>query len=292
MLPWPWRSPETQVPHLTVSDARSADADAVVAFCREAPVDAALLGEHVEAMARMPFYRDQLLCVTDTDELSGLCWVGGNMVPFRIPDAAFGRVAGEIRRRGRRYSSVVGSADQVLGLWAHLERHLPAPRDVRENQPSMLIDHAPLVASDPDVSVTAPEDLDVLVPACVEMFTEEVGYSPLTVGGGYQRRIRDLVGTGRSLSRIEDTPRGRSVVFKAELGTVALGVTQVQGVWVRPDLRGRGIAEAGMAAVVRHALAHVAPNVSLYVNAYNLPALAVYRRVGFRQVGTFATILF
>jgi predicted GNAT family acetyltransferase len=32
--------------------------------------------------------------------------------------------------------------------------------------------------------------------------------------------------------------------------------------------------------------------VSLYVNAYNLPALAAYRRVGFRQVGTFATVLF
>jgi hypothetical protein len=31
---------------------------------------------------------------------------------------------------------------------------------------------------------------------------------------------------------------------------------------------------------------------SLYVNAYNAPARAVYHRVGFTQVGSFATVLF
>ena len=32
--------------------------------------------------------------------------------------------------------------------------------------------------------------------------------------------------------------------------------------------------------------------VSLYVNDYNVRALAAYRRVGFREVGAFATVLF
>jgi predicted GNAT family acetyltransferase len=32
--------------------------------------------------------------------------------------------------------------------------------------------------------------------------------------------------------------------------------------------------------------------VSLYVNDYNTKALAAYRRVGFREVGSFATVLF
>ncbi|GAB3972234.1 hypothetical protein GCM10027615_32790 [Plantactinospora veratri] len=47
-----------------------------------------------------------------------------------------------------------------------------------------------------------------------------------------------------------------------------------------------------MAAVVRDALARVAPTVSLYVNDYNAPARRVYERCGFRSVGTFATVLF
>ncbi|WP_258933656.1 hypothetical protein [Nesterenkonia pannonica] len=36
----------------------------------------------------------------------------------------------------------------------------------------------------------------------------------------------------------------------------------------------------------------LAPTVSLYVNDYNAPALSTYRRVGFDQVGTYATVLF
>jgi predicted GNAT family acetyltransferase len=67
---------------------------------------------------------------------------------------------------------------------------------------------------------------------------------------------------------------------------------QIQGVWVAPDRRGRGLAGAGMAAVISDALRRVAPTVSLYVNDYNESALRVYRRCGFRPVGMFATVLF
>jgi len=48
----------------------------------------------------------------------------------------------------------------------------------------------------------------------------------------------------------------------------------------------------GMAAVLNLALADAAPLVSLYVNDYNLAALAAYRRVGFYETGTFMSVLF
>ena len=156
----------------------------------------------------------------------------------------------------------------------------------------MAITREPFVASDPDVRRSTLDDFDILFPACVAMFTEEVGYSPTVAGASYEARVRELVERGRSFVRVDDGPDGPRVVFKAELGAVALGVAQVQGVWVPPDLRGRGLAQAGMAAVVRAALQDVAPTVSLYVNGYNAPAIAVYRHVGFRRVGTYATILF
>jgi hypothetical protein len=47
-----------------------------------------------------------------------------------------------------------------------------------------------------------------------------------------------------------------------------------------------------MAAVVELARTSAAPQVSLYVNDYNAPALATYARVGFHTVDTFASILF
>ena len=47
-----------------------------------------------------------------------------------------------------------------------------------------------------------------------------------------------------------------------------------------------------MATVVEPGCGEIAPAVSLYVNAHNLPARAAYERVGFEQTGTFATIMF
>jgi hypothetical protein len=47
-----------------------------------------------------------------------------------------------------------------------------------------------------------------------------------------------------------------------------------------------------MAAVVRGAQDSMAPIVSLYVNDFNAAARRSYERVGFREVGTFASVLF
>jgi predicted GNAT family acetyltransferase len=122
------------------------------------------------------------------------------------------------------------------------------------------------------------------------MFTEEVGVSPLRVdgGAGYRARVAELVRAGQSLAWIE----GGEVLFKAEIGAVSRAACQVQGVWVAPAHRGRGIGTAGTAAVVEYARAAIAPVVSLYVNDFNTPARAAYARVGFREVGRYASVLF
>jgi predicted GNAT family acetyltransferase len=122
------------------------------------------------------------------------------------------------------------------------------------------------------------------------MFTEEVGVSPNLGDGGalYRTRVNELIRIGRSYARIQD---GR-VVFKAEVGAVTPLACQIQGVWVAPELRGRGYAVAGMAAVVEAAMSYFAPVVTLYVNDFNHSARAVYRKVGFREVDTFMSVLF
>jgi predicted GNAT family acetyltransferase len=154
----------------------------------------------------------------------------------------------------------------------------------------MAISGEPEVAPDPLVRRVRPDELDILLPASVAMFTEEVGVSPVGPDGGvaYRARVRELIDAGRAFARIED---GR-VIFKAEVGSVTPHACQVQGVWVRPELRGRGLAETGMAAVVIEAMRGIAPVVSLYVNDYNRPARAAYRRVGFGEAATFASVLF
>ena len=223
-------------------------------------------------------------------ELASLCYSGANLVPVQAgPDAARA-FADRARRQGRRCSSIVGACDAVLPMWDRLGPVWGPARDVRELQPLLAIAGPPAVAPDPGVRRVRPDELEVLLPACVAMFTEEIGVSPTSGDGGgtYRARVRELVAQGRAYARIED---GR-VLFKAEVGAATRSVCQVQGVWVDPALRGRGLSLGGTAAVVELARAEVAPTVSLYVNDFNVAARRSYARVGFSEVGRFTSVLF
>jgi predicted GNAT family acetyltransferase len=222
--------------------------------------------------------------------VAALCYAGANLVPVGASADACRGFAEKARRQGRRCSSIVGPADQVGMLWSLLESAWGPPRDVRPHQPLLAISKPPMIAPDPLVRRVRPDELDILYPACVAMFTEEVGVSPANGDGGslYRARVGELISQGRAFARIED---GR-VVFKAEIGAATSEACQIQGVWVDPALRGRGYANGGMAAVVAHAQANVAPVVSLYVNDFNTAARAAYSRVGFAQVGSFMSVLF
>lgn len=222
--------------------------------------------------------------------LVSLCYSGANLVPAAATPPAiriFADLAGQ-RRRG--CSSIVGPATAVLGMWDLLQSSWGPAREVRARQPVLAIDGTPEIRPDAAVRRVRPDDLDRLLPAAIAMFTEEVGVSPIGSDNGaqYRARVAELVRSGRAFARFEDD----EVVFKADIGAVTPLACQVQGVWVCPDRRGHGLAASGMAAVVEYARRAIAPIVSLYVNDYNTAARAAYRRVGFREVDTFATVLF
>jgi uncharacterized protein len=100
--------------------------------------------------------------------------------------------------------------------------------------------------------------------------------------------VAELISAGRAFARFESG----EVVFKAEIGAMSKRVGQLQGVWVHPDRRGHGLGTAGTATVVDRLVNRLGRVASLYVNSYNLPARTAYRKLGFHQVGTFATVLF
>ena len=141
--------------------------------------------------------------------------------------------------------------------------------------------------ADPAVRRVRVDEIDILLPASIAMFTEEVGVSPLAGDGGasYRARVGELVRAGRAFARIEDgrvNPQGPEA-----LGSATPSACQVQGVWVRPEYRGQGIAAPGMAAVVNQSRETISPIVSLYVNDFNAPGRATYKRAGFHEVGEF-----
>jgi uncharacterized protein len=267
------------------------DLDEVLAICDRDAVANVFVSSRVHAAGLEPGRLGaQLWGYVESGRVTSLCYAGANLVPVEATSAAVAAFAERARLQGRRCSSIVGPAEAVQELWSLLAPYWGRPREIRSAQPLMAISSDPLVPPDPLVRLVRPDELNTLLPASVAMFTEEVGVSPIGPDGGasYRARVAELIRAGRSYARIENG----QVVFKAEIGAVTPLACQVQGVWVPPELRGRGHAAHGMAAVVDHALRAVAPVVSLYVNDFNTPARAAYRRVGFAETGTFTSVLF
>jgi predicted GNAT family acetyltransferase len=222
--------------------------------------------------------------------LESAVFIGANLIPINTTKNSRQDFASQLIKQGRRCSAITGPADEVLPLWELLEKSWGSAREIRPNQPLFAISERSQISIDDKVRYSTTSDLDLLFPACVSMFTEEVGVSPVGPGTGltYRQRVAELISDKRSFVRIDND----KVIFKAEVGTIGNNVAQIQGVWVSPEFRGQGIAAPAMAAIVRFILDDIAGTASLYANDFNKPAIATYRRVGFTQIDTFATVHF
>jgi len=217
-----------------------------------------------------------------------LCFAGANLIPLRGARTDLSAFADEAMSGTRRCSSLVGRADLVMPMWERLESAWGPARDVRDHQPLLALTSHPNCDIDPGVRQVRPDELDAYLVAAVDMFIGEVGVDPrLGDGGrGYRRRVASLIAAGRAWARFEHG----EVVFKAEVGSQSPKVGQIQGVWVHPERRGLGLGTGGT-AMVAAVIVGSGRIASLYVNSFNTVARAAYARVGFAEVGTFATVL-
>jgi uncharacterized protein len=217
-----------------------------------------------------------------------LCYAGANLIPLRGRLSDLYTFADAALTASRRCSSLVGRAELVMPMWQRLEPAWGPARDVREHQPLMSLNTMPTCDIDPDVRQVRPDEIDTYLVAAIDMFIGEVGVDPrLGDGGrGYRRRVASLIAAGRAWARFENG----EVVFKAEVGSQSPAVSQIQGVWVHPERRGRGLGTAGTATLAA-VIVGTGRIASLYVNDFNTVARATYDRIGFVEVGTFATVL-
>lgn len=270
----------------------SADLTSLRAIVDAEPFANAVLAARLDAVSTLDPRRvgGEVLGLGATGAVTAACYSGGSLLPVGGDPPAWTEFGDYLGTRRRMCSAIVGPAEMVAVLWSALSRHWAPPRAVRASQPLLVLDRSAPIAPDPHVRPAGTADLDRYLPAAAAMFREELGVAPLTGASrvAYRSRLAELIAAGRAFVRVDESGE---VVFKAELATVSRHTTQVQGVWVRPDCRGRGIATAAMATVIEHALC-IAPSVSLYVNDFNLPGRRLYERLGMRQVGTLSTVLF
>jgi predicted GNAT family acetyltransferase len=226
-----------------------------------------------------------------SDELVAGAFNGGNLLPIGGASAHWQALADRLAERPRRGTSIVGRVEAVSTMWAQLEPVWGPARAVRAEQPLLMIGRGDVrTLPDQRVRVMRPQDVERYLPAAAAMFTEELGISPFehSTGFAYRRRVESLLATGRAFGIVDEDGR---MAFKADVGALSPQTCQLQGVWVRPDLRGRGLGTSALAGVLQFAL-RLAPTVSLYVNDFNTAARRMYGKLGMNQVATLSTVLF
>lgn len=226
--------------------------------------------------------------ISDGSLVSALS-VGPNLVPASATIAAISSFASYLAQMPRSCASIVGQRSEVAQLWSQLSPHWGPARLVRDRQPYLVLSDRLQIEVE-GIRRMRSDDLDSYVVASAAMFAGEVEVDLRSINPtAYRQRVHDSLRRGMSFGLIDEAGITR---FKTDVGCLTRDYCQIQGVWLHPDWRGRGLAVQYLGAAITLIQKDFDVDVCLYVNDFNRPALATYAALGFQQTTEFSTVFF
>ncbi|MBV9270308.1 MAG: GNAT family N-acetyltransferase, partial [Candidatus Eremiobacteraeota bacterium] len=184
--------------------------------------------------------------------------------------------------------TIVAPRGTVEKFWNRVRKwHTPA-RLVRVSQPVLAVDRLSLRqhANGVPVRRAVAAEWRIVANNSARMIEHELAYRPRD-SMEFDTNVRQTV--ERGLWWVGEA--NGELCFFCNAGPRSSATLQLQGIWTPPEHRGKGYGSAALAAISEELL-NDNPTLSLYVNDFNEPALALYRRIGFSRVSEFSTILF
>lgn len=259
------------------------DEQAALAFLDRQPARDVFIASRVlnDGVLRAPGWSPLWGAFAGSGELLGIIHVGPNVVPA-IDDVAICEALAPTAAGSAATRMLVGERLAVERLWELIGPTYGAAREIRARQYVYSVDPDSLAvraAARGVARLATPADEERVLHLSAAMYTEEMGENPLARDpSGYRRRVQIL--TARGWTYVYDV--GGGLQFKMDIGCASNRGAQIQGVYVPPEMRGRGMGTVAMAACCNLAFERH-PTLSLYVNDFNAPAVALYERLGFRR---------
>lgn len=224
----------------------------------------------------------------DDDTVKGVAYFSRQVALAADSPAAIEAFA-KIGATHRGEKMIVGPRTETAAYWDLVRAKHDRPRLVRERQFVMMVDRSMLLPYDHSVLARRAriDEWPAVADNSASMIAAELDYDPMRSSPEFTANVRAMIERGlwwigESLGRL---------CFFCNVGPWSPQTAQLQGIWVPPELRGKGLATSALGAVCDRVL-EVSPTLSLYVNDFNDRAIALYERVGFKTVSEFQTMLF
>lgn len=181
-----------------------------------------------------------------------------------------------------------GEENRMELLLAHLKRTEQAPRLVCRE---LLLEQTSVLKGLETVEElcnAAPRDLDEIISINSAMALEETGSNPLKrdLKGMMERTLRRI-----ELGRVWMLARAGRIIFKAEVISAMPEAVFLEGIYVHPEERGRGIGSRCLTQLGNILLERVR-SITLVVNQENRRALALYQRLNYQFRNPYLTVYF
>ncbi len=239
--------------------------------------------------------RDEFWGVRRDDSLVALLHIGsqsGAVLPIGDDTAALSLLAGQLAQRRvflpQRFQ-VIGPRGAVHEMVERLELEGLSPR-IRRDQTYMSLVPEALASFEPlpDLRRAAQDDQRIVFESGADLRVEELEEDPRTVDlAGYTRRTENECRDGYTYLWTDD----EGLRFRASVSAVTPDAAQVSGVFTPYARRNQGYARRGLSELCRR-LFERSRTACLFVNDFNTPAIAVYRRMGFRELAPWASAFY
>jgi uncharacterized protein len=181
---------------------------------------------------------------------------------------------------------ILGEQEKVAAFWNYFAQAGRTPR--RACRQLLFEQRTAIEQLEPFVGLrlATPDDLPVILPVYAEMVCEESGVNPLEVDpAGFEKRWRRRIDQGRIWVSIENG----QLMFNAAVMSETPDVIYLEGIYVNPEDRGRGLGVRCLSQLSRDLLQR-AESLCLLVNEQNERARAFYERAGYTLCGYYDLI--